>query len=222
MPSAGSSSSKRRRSTRPRRWRGAVRTSTSRTVTWRSGSWRCPPLPAADDVRLGLEQRFRTSHGRAVAALTRRFGVERLPLIENAIQDAYVRALERWPSEGTPERPEQWIVRVAYFGVIDSLRRDRRQGALDPGREPASAPPSVDEEDELRLMFLCCHPSLPRAAQIALVLNVAFGLTARQIASAFMSDERTVAQRIVRAKQRVRDEGLSFEVPAGGALGQRL
>jgi RNA polymerase sigma-70 factor (ECF subfamily) len=172
----------------------------------------------AEDVGTALEQRFRTGHGRIVAALTRRFGVERMPLVENAVQEAYVRALERWPAEGVPDEPERWLVRVAHNALVDGLRRDAPMQSLEPNDDVSIDPPSLEDDDELRLMFLCCHPALPRAAQIALVLNIAAGLTAAQIAKAFLSDERTVAQRIVRAKQRVREIGMRFDVPEGTAL----
>jgi RNA polymerase sigma-70 factor (ECF subfamily) len=173
-------------------------------------------------VHAALEQRFRLGHGRVVAALTRRFGVDRLPLIENAIQDAYVRALERWPTEGPPAEPDRWLVRVAHNALIDALRRQPPTEVLDRSHDLAIEPPALDTDDELRLMFLCCDPALTRAAQIALVLNVTFGLSARQIAAAFVSDERTVAQRIVRAKQRLREEGIGFDVPEAIALSARL
>jgi RNA polymerase sigma-70 factor (ECF subfamily) len=162
------------------------------------------------------------SHGRVMAALTRRFGVQRFALIENAVQDAYVRALERWPQEGPPDEPERWLVRVAHNALVGALRREAPAQGLDENHEPQVDPPTFESDDELRLMFLCCDPILTRAAQIALVLNVAFGLEARQIATAFLSDERTVAQRIVRAKQRLRDEGVRFDVPEGTALPARL
>jgi len=157
-----------------------------------------------------------------MAALTRRFGVQRFALIENAVQEAYVRALERWPHEGPPDEPERWLVRVAHNAMVDALRRDPPMEPLDAGHDAPADPPSLDSDDELRLMFLCCDEVLTRAAQIALVLNVAFGLNARQIANAFVSDERTVAQRIVRAKQRLRDEGVRFDMPEGVALPPRL
>jgi RNA polymerase sigma-70 factor (ECF subfamily) len=143
-------------------------------------------------------------------------------LIENAVQDAYVRALERWPSEGLPADPERWLVRVAHNALIDALRRQPSTEALDDQRDGHVDPPTLETDDELRLIFLCCDPVLPRAAQVALVLNVTFGLSARQIATAFISDERTVAQRIVRAKQKLRGEGLRFDVPEAVELPGRL
>jgi RNA polymerase sigma-70 factor (ECF subfamily) len=183
--------------------------------------WSGPLLPTAEDVRAALDRRFRTGHGRIVAALTRRFGVDRLALAENAVQDAYVRALERWPQEGTPEEPERWLVRVAHNALVDVLRREPA-AAIDSLPGGQVDPPAPEADDELRLMFLCCEPRLTRAAQLALTLNAAFGLSARQIAKAFLTEEGTVAQRIVRAKQRLRDEGVRFDVPQGGALAGRL
>lgn len=179
-------------------------------------------LPQPDDVRVALEERFRLGHGRVMAALTRRFGVRSFVIVENAVQDAYVRALERWPRAGMPEDPERWIVRVAHNALIDALRREHSTEELGAGVNLTVDPPSFESDDELRLMFLCCDPVLTRAAQIALVLNVTFGLGARQIATAFLNDERTVAQRIVRAKQRLRDEGVRFDVPERRELPARL
>jgi RNA polymerase sigma-70 factor (ECF subfamily) len=193
--------------------------------TSRSVSSRRRALPSAEEARAALERGARGGHGRLIAALTRRFGVEHFDLVENAVQDAYVRAIERWPIDGTPDEPERWLVRVANNALVDALRRERPTESLDEGHDGAVDPaPSdpFDAEDELRLMFLCCDPMLPRAAQVALVLNVEFALTARQIATAFVSDERTVAQRIVRAKQRLRDARVGFDVPRGGALESRL
>jgi predicted RNA polymerase sigma factor len=114
-----------------------------------------------------------------IAALTRRFGVGRFPLVENAVQDAYVRALERWPGEGPPADPERWLVRVAHNALIDSLRREPSTAALEARLDLYVEPPVSASDDELRLMLLCCDPVLPRAAQLSLVLNVAFGLSAR-------------------------------------------
>ena len=134
----------------------------------------------ADDVIVALDQRFRACHGRILAALTRRFGVQRFALSENAVQDAYVRALERWPSEGTPTEPERWLVRVAHNAMIDTLRREPPMSPLDTSHEVSVDSLTLDSDDELRLMFLCSDPALARAAQIALMLNVTFGLTAGQ------------------------------------------
>jgi RNA polymerase sigma-70 factor (ECF subfamily) len=173
-------------------------------------------------VRDWLEQRFRLGHGRVMAALTRRFGIQQFALIENAVQDAYLRALERWPTEGLPAEPDRWLVRVAHNALIDALRRQPPTQPLEGNHNGQVDPPTLESDDELRLMCLCCDPALTRAAQVALVLNVTFGLSARQIATALVSDERTVAQRIVRAKQRLRDEGVRFDVPEAVGLPERL
>lgn len=201
--------------------------------TSKSGSSRRNALAIADQVRNALEQRVRASHGRILAALTRRFGVQRFSQIENAVQDAYLRALERWTGTAMPDEPEHWLVRVANNALIDALRAERRTESLDADPSQAGVPtnrlealpadpPSLDSEDELRMIFLCCDPAITRAAQIALILNVVFGLTARQIASAFVSDERTIAQRIVRAKQCLREAGVPFDVPEGKAIPVRV
>ena len=179
--------------------------------------------PVTDcDAHKALEAQVRSSHGRVVAALTRRFGVERFDQIENAAQEAYLRALEHWPLEGAPEKPEHWLVRVAHNALVDMLRRESSTHPLDSEHDIAVDPPPLETDDELRLVFLCCDPGLVRAAQVSLILNVAFGMSARQIATAFLSDEPTVAQRIVRAKQVLRARGLDFDVPGGDALHARL
>jgi RNA polymerase sigma-70 factor (ECF subfamily) len=165
---------------------------------------------------------FRAEYGRLVAALTRRLGAAELALAENAVQQAALRALERWPDDGIPARPVGWLLRVAHNLAVDALRRERRlvAGATPPDGE--AEPPAATLDDELLLMFLCCHPTLARAAQVALTLKVACGLTTQQIALAFVTDERTLAQRIVRAKQRLRADGARFESPAPDELPARL
>src|SRR5262245_33241918 len=209
------------RSTRPPRPRVRVPCSSCSGATSRcaSSSSRAPVPP--DDVRVALARRFRTGHSRIVAALTRRFGAHYLELAENAAQDAYVRALERWSNDATPDDLERWLIRVAHNCMIDTLRRERATEPLVDELAVASEA-RRDSEDEIRLMFLCCDPVLRRSAQIALVLNVAFGLSARQIATAFVSDERTVAQRIVRAKARLREQGIGFDMPSTEMLPDRL
>ena len=189
--------------------------------------WRCALSNGDDVARAALGRAFHETHSRLVAALVRRFGAAQLDLALNAVQEAMVRALERWPREGVPEQIEGWLLRVAHNQAIDTLRSQARRAARDAAYEPGqdandleNAPSRVD--DELALMFLCCHPALPAAAQVTLTLKVASGFTVAQIASAFLTDARTVAQRIVRAKQRLRDEKAVFVVPDEGAIAARV
>jgi RNA polymerase sigma factor (sigma-70 family) len=152
----------------------------------------------------------------------RRFGVQQFAVIESAVQDAGVRALERWRDNGEDADLEGWLLRVAHNRVVDALRRERRLVPLEEQHLCAVEPLAAEVDDELRLIFLCCHPILPRASQIALTLRVAFGFETEQIARAFLSDERTIAQRIVRAKQRLRDAGATFDIPDGDEIPGRL
>jgi predicted RNA polymerase sigma factor len=154
-----------------------------------------------------------------VAALVRRFGIEHLALAESAVGEAALRALERGAGQGDLEG---WLLRVAHNALVDELRRDRKSVPLDEHHLGATQPLAPELDDELRLTFLCCHPALPRAAQIALTLRIAYGFDTRQIARAFLSDERTIAQRIVRAKQRLREQGARFELPEPTELPARL
>src|SRR5262245_56956154 len=185
MRSVASSSSRRSRSMRRQRSRAHAPYCICSAATWKcaSSSSRVP-LPH-HDARAALARRFQTGHGRIVAALTRRFGPEHLEVAENAAQEAYLRALERWPVEGPPDDPERRLVRVAHNAAIDALRREGSTETLD-DRYAAPLTSTPDSDDEIRLMFLCCDPVLSHAAQVALVLNVAFGLGARQIAAAFL------------------------------------
>jgi RNA polymerase sigma-70 factor (ECF subfamily) len=156
-----------------------------------------------------------------VAALVRRFGVEQLALVENAVQEAGLRALERWTESGE-DALEGWLLRVAHNVIIDALRRDRRIVPLSEQHIGSADPPKPELDDELRMLFLCCHPALPHAAQIALTLRIAFGFGTPQIARAFLSDERTIAQRIVRAKKVLREAGTKFELPGPDEIAARL
>jgi RNA polymerase sigma-70 factor (ECF subfamily) len=168
-----------------------------------------------------LERTFRVARVRLVGALVRRFGMDQFALIEDAVQEAGLRALQRWNGDAQSKQLEGWLLRVAHNAVIDALRHEQRIVQLS---EPSLGveQPELELDDELRLIFLCCHPGLPRAAQIALTLRVAYGFSTSQIARAFLSDERTVAQRIVRAKRSLRDLGVQFELPGHDEVPSRL
>jgi RNA polymerase sigma-70 factor, ECF subfamily len=168
-----------------------------------------------------IERHLRSVHGRVVAALVRRFGVDRLAIVEDGLQEASMRALEL---EGRLEEKadlERWLLRVAGNWTIDQLRRERRNAQVDDVAEGAIDALLPEVDDELRLVFLCCHPELSRAAQVALTLRIAFGFSAGQIARAFLSDERTISQRIVRAKRQIREARVRFEIPTTEELPER-
>jgi RNA polymerase sigma-70 factor (ECF subfamily) len=156
-----------------------------------------------------------------MAALTRRFGSRHLELIEDAVQTALLRGLERWPVT-LPDHVDSWLLRVANNQLIDSLRRASRLEQLPPERDGDADIGFAGVDDELALIFMCCHPSLPRAAQLALTLKIVCGLTPAQIAVSFLTSEATVAQRLVRARQRLRGLKETFEIPDPDHLSERL
>jgi RNA polymerase sigma factor (sigma-70 family) len=138
---------------------------------------------------------------------------------EDLVQDAVVAALQHWPVEGIPERPDAWLFTVARRRGLDVLRREHNYRAK---LAQLQWPVQPDHDERLRLIFTCCHPALPRQAQIALTLRVVCGLTTAQIARAFLVREATVAQRITRAKRKITDAAIPYRIPADDELGARL
>jgi RNA polymerase sigma-70 factor (ECF subfamily) len=190
--------------------------------------------PPVAQVGGSVEHLFRHESGRIVSYLTRLLGPEHMDLAEEVVQEALLKALQSWSYSGIPSNPAAWLLQVARNSALDAIRHRKvsvdKEPALVAEITAASWPPRPDDvavdaklrDDELRMIFMCCHPVLSPEASVALSLKTVGGFSVWEIARAFLADEATIAQRLVRAKRQIRDKGLSLDLPSGFDLRRRL
>jgi len=172
-----------------------------------------------------IERIFREEYGRVVASLVRRFGD--IDVAEDAASEALLVALEKWPVDGTPPNPGAWLTTTAGNKAIDRIRRERQRDAKHEAAQimyddTPHEPTGIVEDDRLRLIFTCCHPALAPEARVALTLRLLGGLTVPEIAAAFLVPETTMAQRITRAKAKIKGANIPYRVPGEADLAERL
>ncbi len=188
----------------------------------------------ADQPYRLVDHLFRERSGQMVAWLTRIFGPAHLELVEEVVQDALVKALQQWPYSGVPQNPGGWLFRVARNGALDVLRRNAAfaarateitaelASASGAGQRDGTELDDLLRDDELRMVFLCCHPAIPAEARVALSLKTAGGFSVAEIARAYLVPEATIAQRLVRAKRQLRAQQVTFDLPSGAERAARL
>jgi len=193
-----------------------------------------PRSPTGEISRLA-EHFFRHESGKLVSVLTGIFGIERLQLAEDVVQESLVKAMQTWPYYGVPDNPAAWLTQTAKHLALDLIRREKSfrdkqaeiitfidQWSSDPAADDALIFDTEIRDGRLRLMFACCHPQLPPEAQTALALKTLCGFSTAEIAIAFLTTEAAIAKRLTRARQRIRDLHIPFEIPSGPDLASRL
>ena len=190
--------------------------------------------PAVAQVGGSVEHLFRHESGRIVSYLTRLLGPDHMDLAEEVVQEALLKALQSWSYSGIPSNPAAWLLQVARNSALDAIRHRKVATDNEPAlvaeltsasrmlRSDDVTPDANLRDDELCMIFMCCHPALSSEASIALSLKAIGGFSVREIARAFLADEATIAQRLVRAKRQIRDKGLSLDLPSGFDLRKRL
>jgi RNA polymerase sigma factor (sigma-70 family) len=194
-----------------------------------------PPKAQPGEVTHVVEHFFRHEAGKMLSTLTRIFGIEHLNRAEDVVQETLVRALQTWPYYGIPRNPSAWITQVAKNLALDLIRRDKvfrnkeneithlmEQISADSGADESGGSESGIADDRLRMMFTCCHPVIPQEMQVALALKTLCAFSPAEIAKAFLTSEAAIAKRLTRAKQRIRDARVVFEIPAGEELVPRV
>jgi len=191
--------------------------------------------PPSEEISKLTDHLFRHEAGKLVSILTGIFGFDRLQMAEDVVQEALVRALQTWPYYGVPKNPAAWLTQTAKNLALDVIRRENLFSTKQPqiisfieqwaGQCNEVDSPSFDSEikdGRLRLMFACCHPLIPPESQAALALKTLCGFSPAEIANAFLTTEAAIAKRLTRAKQKIRDAQIRFEIPEGDELSRRL
>ena len=193
-------------------------------------------MPVQQPVQQTIEHLFRHESGKMLSVLVRLFGLRQVEVAQDIVQETLIAALEHWKLKGIPENPRAWLYRVAKNKTLDLLRRERNfQDNIAPNisaalRQETDEQRWLDDffldteidDAQLRMMFTCCHPAIPPSSQLVLILRTLCGLSTAEIAAAFLVPEDTVAKRLYRAKEKIREENLTLEVPTGAGLTERL